>query len=189
MELKQAQTIAMRVMEGFKPHCQRIVIAGSIRRKKPQVKDIELVCIPKYTMCDALMPDLFGNTSVVPQQTVTDGFAKEFKQYYVEKGKPTGKYVKFQTMECINVDMFIASPQNWGYILAIRTGSADYSHRVLATGWVKAGYKGGDGMLYKNGVAIPVLEEEDLFKLIGIDWIAPEKRVRDNEAILKEWFS
>ena len=34
MELKRAETIANEVVEKLKPHCSKIVIAGSIRRRK-----------------------------------------------------------------------------------------------------------------------------------------------------------
>ena len=65
---------------------------------------------------------------------------------------------------------------NWGLIYAIRTGSADYSHRVLACGWVRNGYKSADGMLSRDGVAVPVREERDLFRLAGVPWVDPEER-------------
>jgi DNA polymerase/3'-5' exonuclease PolX len=47
MKLEQALEIAEKVKALLAPHCERIEIAGSIRRKKPDVKDIEIVAIPK----------------------------------------------------------------------------------------------------------------------------------------------
>lgn len=32
----------------MKPFCEKVRVAGSIRRGKPEVKDIELVAIPKW---------------------------------------------------------------------------------------------------------------------------------------------
>jgi hypothetical protein len=44
-------------------------------------------------------------------------------------------------------------------------------------GWVKAGYKSEDGMLRDAyGVPVPVYEERDLFSIIGVPWVEPEKR-------------
>lgn len=43
MKLEQALEIAEKVKALLAPHCERIEIAGSIRRKKPDVKDIEIV--------------------------------------------------------------------------------------------------------------------------------------------------
>jgi len=75
------------------------------------------------------------------------------------------------------IDMFVAHPDNWGYIFAIRTGSAEYSHNTLANGWVKKGFKGENGFLTKNGVIVPVKEETDLFKLIGVEYVEPKDRI------------
>jgi DNA polymerase/3'-5' exonuclease PolX len=61
-------------------------------------------------------------------------------------------------------------------IYAIRTGSADYSHHILAKGWVKAGYNSENGMLQKKNKPIPVFEEKDLFDLIGINYVEPNAR-------------
>ena len=47
MELQKAYKIAQQLVHVLKPHCARIEIAGSIRRMKAQVGDIEIVCIPK----------------------------------------------------------------------------------------------------------------------------------------------
>ena len=56
MELTQAQAIAREWQTLLAPACERIEIAGSIRRGKPEIKDIDLVCIPKIQT----EPDLFG---------------------------------------------------------------------------------------------------------------------------------
>lgn len=176
MELKQAQEIGARIIEGLKPFCNRIEIAGSVRRLKPEVKDIEIVCIPKYTIGEINSTDLFGNSVLSQMAVYVSGFAKELKKYFIIKGKPTGKYIQFMAPEGINIDLFICTQKNWGYIFSIRTGSAEFSHKVLANGWTKKGYTGKEGMLYKNGIAIQVLEERDLFRLIGLDYIEPDNR-------------
>ena len=45
MLIHEARAIADDVMVRLAPHCHRIQIAGSIRRLKPIVKDIEIVAI------------------------------------------------------------------------------------------------------------------------------------------------
>ena len=154
MKYKQALEIAERIKQEFKPHCKRIEIAGSIRRKKAEVKDIEIVAIPN----DRFQIGLIVN---------------RWKRI---KGDAGGKYLARQLPEGINLDLFFAAERNWGLILAIRTGSAEYSHKVLAVGWVKAGYKSIEGMLTKNNNQIEVREEIDLFNLIGVNYVQPEER-------------
>lgn len=154
MNLEDAKPIAEKYLDLLNPFCQRIEIAGSIRRKCPQVKDIEIVCIPR---------DI-------------EGFSKCVRKWQKVKGEPTGKYTQRILPEGIKLDLFIVNERNWGNIFAIRTGPAEFSHKVLACGWVRAGYKSENGMLKKDGQEIECREEEDLFHLIGIAYIKPEQR-------------
>lgn len=45
--LAKIRPIALKLVERLHPYCEKIEIAGSIRRGKPLVKDIEIVTIPK----------------------------------------------------------------------------------------------------------------------------------------------
>jgi DNA polymerase (family 10) len=160
MKLNEALEIAQELAKQLAPHCYRIEVAGSIRRKRPEVKDIELVCIPKpYDV------GLF--------QT---GIASVVNQWEKVKGELPCKYTQRQLHGGIKLDLFMATPENWGLILAIRTGSAEYSHKVLGAAWKARGYKSVNGMLAYNGKEIAVRSEEELYTRIGLTWIAPEKR-------------
>lgn len=173
MKLDQASAIAERIRAGLAPHCDRCEIAGSIRRRKREVGDIEIVTIPKTVIC----PDLFSTADFGETRRSKDWIRAAYLIGDVIKGHPVdGKYIQFLTDEGIMVDLFLATPANWGLIFAVRTGSADYSHRVLACGWVRNGYHGVDGMLMSDGVAVPVREERDLFRMAGVPWVEPEAR-------------
>ena len=159
----EAYGIASAVMEKLRPHCKRIEIAGSIRRKKEEVKDIEIVAIPKpYSL--GLFED--GIAGVVNQWEKVKGDMVYGKTKYTQRILPEG----------IKLDLFFAEEGNWGHIFAIRTGSADYSHEVLAKGWVRLGFKSEGGYLFYKGEKYKVREEEDLFKLLGIKYVNPEER-------------
>jgi len=41
MDLQLTKNIALKTIEQLKPHCERLAIAGSIRREKAQVKERE----------------------------------------------------------------------------------------------------------------------------------------------------
>jgi DNA polymerase/3'-5' exonuclease PolX len=47
MKLQQAETISKNFLSEIKEFCERIEIAGSIRRRKPEVNDIDIVLIPR----------------------------------------------------------------------------------------------------------------------------------------------
>jgi len=154
MKIDEAKKIADKYVEILKPYCLRIEIAGSIRREKPEVGDIELIAIVKDIK----------------------KFSKEVNKLEKVKGNPTGKYTQRILPEGIKLDLFMANIRNWGLIFAIRTGSARYSHEILACGWVKRGYKSINGILTKNGREIEVREEKDLFNLIGVAYVQPNQR-------------
>ena len=154
MKIDEAKKIADKYVEILKPYCLRIEIAGSIRREKPEVGDIELIAIVKDIK----------------------KFSKEVNKLEKVKGNPTGKYTQRILPEGIKLDLFMANIRNWGLIFAIRTGSARYSHEILTCGWVKRGYKSINGILTKNGREIEVREEKDLFNLIGVAYVQPNQR-------------
>jgi len=163
MILSEATDIANGLVADLRPYCERIEIAGSLRRKKHEVHDIELVVIP---------------CRIAPQKVSSSFAAAVLKLGRILKGKPTGKYCQIRLPGSINLDLFMARKENWGFMYAIRTGSADLSRLILAGGWVKAGYNGDGGMLVnrKTGLTVNVYEEKDLFNLIGIPYREPEKR-------------
>jgi len=178
--LAHALEEAQRLVECMKPVCEKVEIAGSIRRGASEVKDIEIVCIPK-----TINGGLFGD-----MQERDPEFAKKFKGCKVNKGNfETGKYIQFEThytmrprgdfkQPCfnINVDLFTARAENWGLIMAIRTGSAKFSHYKLAGKWSALGYMSVNGMLTKNGEEIPIYDEKQLFELLGMNYVDPCNR-------------
>ena len=179
MNLDQAQEIAERVKALLAPHCDRIEVAGSVRRCKPEVGDIEIACIPRQSFDS----DLFGSGRPLRD----GGFIEACGQIgRIRKGcLRTGKYMQFATIEGIDVDLFTARPENWGLIYALRTGSAWFSHNVLAVGWVWSGYHSVDGMLTRGGKQIPTPEEADLFRLAGVQWVEPQER--ELAAVRLDW--
>jgi DNA polymerase/3'-5' exonuclease PolX len=164
MEFSKAYEIALRVKAQLAPHCDRIEIAGSIRRKKPEVKDIEIVAIPKPWGTGLFL----------------DGVAEVVSQWEKVKGDVENntecKYTQRVLPEGIKLDLFFCVPENWGLIYALRTGPADYSHHVLANGWVIRGYRSHEGFLYNAGKRYDVREEEDLYKRIALPFELPEHR-------------
>ena len=95
--------------------------------------------------------------------------------------------------EGINLDLFI--PQETDYIRQniFRTGSAEYSHKIIATACLKKGWCGtSDGMRLvsecskvndkwkchsKNPTLPPIFQNEyDFFQWIKISWIEAKNR-------------
>jgi DNA polymerase/3'-5' exonuclease PolX len=159
MEYSEAVTIAKKCVEQLNPHCERIIVAGSIRRERLHVKDIELVVIPKpYEV------GLFEN-----------GFASIVNSWEHCKGHLPCKYAQ-RMVDGIKIDIFIVEYGNWGSQLAMRTGSAEFSHKVLGRAWVNKGYKMEGGYLTYNGKPVATPNEREFFNRIGVDYIDPNQR-------------
>jgi len=184
MKLEHADMLARDVADKLRPYCDRIEIASSVRRRKPEVGDIEIVCIPRMITRDDVLPILHTDGGcLINHEMMRDPlWAKIVRSLGdVIKGDPaSGKYVQVELQDeqhgGIAVDIFTAHKRNWGLIYAIRTGSATYSHKVLACGWVANGYHSVAGMLMRDGVEVPTFEEDDVFALAGVPWCEPQLR-------------
>lgn len=168
-DLKTVEEIADRLIADLQPYCDRIEIAGSVRRKKPNPKDLELVCITKKLA----QHDLFGN---VIYELPVKGFINEVNKFKKVKGDPDGRYTQRILSSGLKLDLFIVNALNWGYQFTIRTGSHLFSKKMAAR-WVQLGFKGLDGFLTKAGVIIPMNEEKELFELLKMDWVDPWDRI------------
>lgn len=166
-----AKAWAEKLEAALSPHCEQLVIAGSIRRQKPEIGDIEIVCIPKE-----VSTGLFGGEFVrVPE------FAQIVNKMQFVRGQAgTGKAItRFWLEAGMNVDIFCARPLNWGYILALRTGSSEFNQYTILPRLKRMGYTLKDGWLYYRSetTPTPVPTEVELFRLMGLDWVEPSQRV------------
>jgi DNA polymerase/3'-5' exonuclease PolX len=167
MNLHHAKPIAEAVKLKLAPYCDQVEIGGSIRRQRQEVGDIEIVCIPKM-----YSPDLFGE-----QKKRIPGFYYTILEWPSVRGDPVeGKYTQRVLPEGIKLDIFTATPINWGLIFAIRTGSADWVKNVLAARWVQCGYHSYQGILRKNVAPIETPNERGLFDLLEMPWTDPRDR-------------
>jgi DNA polymerase/3'-5' exonuclease PolX len=168
-----ALATAQSLEAALQPYCERILIAGSLRRQKAQVGDLELVVIRRVEP----EIDMFGQetgrlidllTSGLTTLGITD-FRKNgerFKQFSWE-GKP--------------VDLFIATPATWGCVATIRTGSADFSHWLVTDkrrgGACPAMYQFSGGRIHWGNTMLQTPSERDVFEALELDWIEPVERV------------
>lgn len=168
MNYSEALAIASQVKDLLAPHCERIEIAGSIRRKCAVCNDIEIVAIPK-----PYETGLFesGIAAVVNRWEKVKGEL----EYKGRPGVRACRYTQRKLPQGVLLDLFFATPDNWGYILAIRTGSTRFNQHLINR-WKHKGYGGADGYLHCAGTIIPVPEETHLFKLLDIPYCAPEAR-------------
>jgi DNA polymerase/3'-5' exonuclease PolX len=107
MDYLEARALAEKVCHQLVPYCEKIKIAGSIRRKKSQVSDIDIVCIPKTKP----VKDLFG---MISHHERDPGFINVVNQWEKLKGDAaTGKYTQ-RLIEGHKLEIACATHDNWG---------------------------------------------------------------------------
>lgn len=186
MTLSEATDHANAVIAKLKPFSEIILIAGSIRREKPEPGDIEIVALP----CRVRSTDLFGGEtfSTHPEWIKTvNGLGK------IIKGKPDGRYIQIELQPEILLDLFMPVKSDFYRQFAIRTGSADYSGKVIASAWVRNGWVGTqNGLRRRNdcrkdsnvwvvvntaGEKPPCWQtEKEFFEWIKVEWKEPKDR-------------
>ena len=185
VRLDQARELAEQVKALLAPACERIQIAGSIRREKPLPADIELVYIPKFR--PRLSYTLFGDEEREPinrfDELIDRLLMERVLQHRLDvNGRAScGPWAKRLIFDGFPLDVFRATPETWGVTLAIRTGPATFSQQlasgkeiggVLPTGWKLRGWRFWDAF----GEPLDTPEEEDVFRVLGLPNWHPSKR-------------
>lgn len=160
--LKEAESISQEIVEVVKPYCERVVVAGSIRRKKGWVNDIDIVLIPSNQgMVGYTLTSLMGR--------------------YKMGGS---KLMRFQHPKGIKVDIYVATLGTWYTLVLVRTGSAAHNIKLCRIAQQKGMKLHADG----SGIGtfidcegheslMPMASEEQVFQTLGLPWLPPEKRV------------
>ncbi len=184
---KDALFVAEWLVDELQESCERIEIAGSIRRGKPDVKDIEIVAIPILKPPRPEFGKPIDKTALARKLRWLeyDGMLKHIKGGDKFKQFEIRRLVDFGISEPLNpfkLDLFLVTPPaQWGVQMVIRTGPAEFS-QWMVTQKSKGGalpniakVRGGAVHARKNQV-IPMDEEQDFFAYCSLAWIDPEKR-------------
>ena len=158
-EWDTAMALAVRVLDSIQHMTNRGQVAGSLRRKRTQVHDIDLLLIPKPLM----WPGAIGTHLQ--------------KEMDAEITKSGAKLMSV-TIEGIQVDLYASNQESWGIHLIRWTGST--ANNI----WLcKQAHKQGMKLavsrgLMKDGELIASRTERDVFDALGLPWMAPEERER-----------
>ena len=164
------------------PGCQKIEIAGSLRRQSPTVKDIEIVAQPTMLPIDTLFGDIYGYASAL-DPILADLASRNILSTAGKNGERY-KQLKVRGKVGPDLDLFIVRPPaQWGVIFTIRTGPAEFSRRLVTPrkhgGLLPSHLHVKDGAVRYDAAPRKIIEtptETALFELLGIDWIPPEER-------------
>ena len=177
MSESKAKTIAEKWIRYLAPVCDRIAIAGSIRRGKAEPKDIEIVCIPKFQA----ELDLFGGKGETINLLEAELRKLFLERAYLAATKRGPRYKQLALPEGIKLDLFIClPPSEWGVQFLIRTGPADFSHWCVTTrhagGALPSYLRVKDGAVWHRSEKLETPEEADFFRLLRLDYVEPSER-------------
>lgn len=182
--LAEASAIAEQLRAALAPGCERIEVAGSIRRRRPDVGDIELVAVPRIHVED-LAEGLFetreltvDELQVTLDQLLMDGVLAS----HPTDPKRGPRYSKWlHVASGLQVDLFSARRDTFGLIWLIRTGPDTYS-RALVTDARRRGHHVAGGEVHKGAgdcrmpfvacEVIPTPEEGDVIRALGIGFLS-----------------
>ncbi len=176
----EAMQVAEEIVAHLKPCCERIAIAGSLRRGKPEVGDIEILLVPKMTT----RPDgLFDQRIVSVADEVIEQLLNQ--GYFAKRPSKTGVFswgvankLAIHTASKIPVDLFTTDAARWFVALVLRTGSKD-TNLALTTG---ANRKNanlmayGAGVKWSDGTVTQATSEQHVFEMCGVPYKEPKDR-------------
>jgi len=164
---------AEHLVDVLRPGCERIEIAGSLRRGKAEVSDIEIIVIPKPLL------DLFGEPGKFSQ---VDAILGSLPIAYSKRGPKQKQFlVRDSHGDEIQVDLFVQTdPETWGVNYLIRTGDALFSKRMVTPTWqggfMPSGFSVKNARVWCDGEPLPTPQESDVFDLWKMAFVDPRYR-------------
>jgi DNA polymerase/3'-5' exonuclease PolX len=145
-DLETMERLAQAFVETVRDSCERIQVAGSIRRKKPCPSDIEIVVEPKfeYRLLPGQRPmfELRNKPEAICANLFDERCKELLAQGILEKrqnslgrtawGERTKLGIVYLDGEWAPIDIFsVVEPATYGVILALRTGPGDFNKLLV----------------------------------------------------------
>lgn len=186
--LSIAEIVAKKIVDALSPFCQRIVVAGSVRRRKPMVGDIEILYVPEWIEVPDPC-DMFGRTTranaadvIIQQLTESGSIAPRKNSLGRETWGPSNK-LAIACKTGIPVDFFETTNDVWFNYLVCRTGPSE-SNIAIAAAAQRQGYKWnpyGPGFTQTfigtgEVKTFHMASERAVFEFVGLPYKEPHER-------------
>lgn len=172
--LETALPIAEELCSMLAPACMRIEIAGSIRRRRSDVGDIELLCVPKQTI-----DSVFGTDDL--DRVISSHIAVGLLDYRTDvRGRrtygPMNKLLR-HVPSGIPLDVFSTTAENFGMSWVVRTGPAEWNKRMMQR-FRDIGFRAHayGGVHNRQGVELDCPDEATVFRLMNLPYVEPWDR-------------
>jgi len=167
LSLSQADKLAAKIVAELKPFCERIEIAGSIRRRRPLVNDVDIVVLPLAGQVNALRERVLRKTD-----PISDG--KEIILTCLANGVQLDLWIAQRPYK----DLLTQTPTNFGVLFLTRTGSKEHNiflcQRAESLGRRLNPHYG----VYEHRRLLASETEEEIFAALKLEFVPPERRER-----------
>ncbi len=175
MILDQAITAANQVKDLLAKYCEKIEVAGSIRRQRPECNDIDLVCLPIPGQEAALRVRIGEKTKLIQSG---EKILSTMLDWRPSAAHPDGVRLDIYFAHAGIPDMIDPTPGNWGSVLLCRTGSKEHNAYLCKVAQdMGCKWEPARGIVCK-GKVIASETEEDIFRALDLEFVNPEMRER-----------
>lgn len=182
----EAIAVAKELCDALKPHCERLIVAGSLRRRRMEVGDVEILYIPKLRPVEIPAEDFFQAARVGQLDDAEARLDWLLEQGVIAqrrnvRGATTWgakNKLAVHVASGIPVDFFASSEASWFNYLVCRTGGAETNVRIAsaakAKGWQWNPYRAG---FSRDGEPeFFAKSEQDVFEFVGLPYREPWER-------------
>jgi len=136
IRLSRATNLATKIENAISLSCHEIKVVGSVRRQREQVGDIEFVCIPRLCPERGAQLSLLGDEPVMVSELdlLIPQLLKDKPDLSLIQNGPKQKTLQLEyydgfdlTVKEVQIELYITTLDQWGYIVAMRTGPSDFS--------------------------------------------------------------
>jgi DNA polymerase (family 10) len=167
LDRAEVEPLAFKILDTIGPYCLRCDIAGSFRRQKQTVNDLDIVVqlkpIPLYWL------------------QIIKLIRSEFDALTVKQGDKLATlnvpFASKQGQGYVQVDLYRADPDTWGILLLVRTGSKEHNVKLCNLAISKGlRLQYSVGLTDKYGNVVAGRTEEEVFAALGMPYVVPEDR-------------
>lgn len=163
--LAKATRWAQQIVSELAPDCERIEIAGSIRRGRPMVNDIDLVILPRNL-------EAVRNRALRNAEPVQNG-----PENLLIRLPGNGLQIDIFFARPASKTLFEDIPTNWGSILLCRTGSKEHNIWLCQRAQsLSLKYSPPKGLVDEEGYVVACANEEEIYTALKLPFIDPVNR-------------
>jgi len=170
MTLAQAQIVAGEFIGALEklPQVKKISAAGSLRRQKETVRDIDILLVSRQPQ--KIMDAFIGLSPV--REILAKGATKS----------------SVRTEEDVQVDCRVVEERSFGAALLYFTGSKNFNIKIRQLA-IRKGLKINEYGVFRGKKFIVGQTEEEIFKILGMSYVEPELREDNGEIELAREFN